>query len=471
MLLKPDDILGNRLRLERLIGEGGMGSVWCAYDLRENQRVALKFLRGSGSESSLKRFFREARTAIAIAHPNVVRVHEVLVGPDGMPIMVMDYLEGESLGARLEREQKLPLEETVRIVSQVLGAIGSAHARGVVHRDLKPDNIFLCAGGPSANDVRVLDFGVAKLTAEKGEAMATAGLTATGAVIGTPYYMSPEQVFADKTIDHRADIWSLGIILYECLSGKKPIGGESIGALLRSITNGDMPPLRSVEPGLPEPIYALVDRMISVDREKRPKDLREVFEVVSAFSPVRRIIPFGEATGDASFSYDDTIPAEMMSLQQTNDGITSAQSTSTARPRSSLPLIALVAALVGGGTVIGGVAWRSNHARTTGTPGVIDYAPPPSAAGPPTIISATASAAPVAGSSTPFASASSSPGPRASSAASVVPVGGRAVPTRPHPSSSNVTAITPTTPASVARPAGTPTAPAIFNSNPYEHTP
>ena len=460
MLLKPDDILGNRLRLERLIGEGGMGSVWCAYDMRANQRVALKFLRGSGSEASLKRFFREARTSTAVAHPNVVRVHEVLVAPDGMPLMVMDYLEGESLGGRLERERKLSLEETVRIVAQVLAAIGSAHARGVIHRDLKPDNIFLCKGGV-ADDVRVLDFGVAKLTAEKGEAMATAALTATGAVIGTPYYMSPEQVFADKTIDHRADIWSLGIILYECLSGKKPLGGDSIGALLRAITNGDMPKLRSVEPGLPEPIYALVDRMISVDREQRPRDLREVFEVVGAFLPVRASVPFGEATSDGSISFDDTIPSEMMSLQQTNDGVTRSSTPQALPPKRQMALIALVAAL-GGGAVIGVVAWKGSTTHVSGDPAMNANAPPPpSTVLTPNVSAAMPTLAPIArGSATPSPSASSA----SSGASGARPIAPRV---RPLPSAapSSGTALTAAPPPTASTPK--PSGPVIDPNNPY----
>ena len=249
-MLRENEIVGGRFRLERLLGEGGMGVVWAAHDLGTDRRVALKFLRVANlTEQIAKRFYREARAAMAVRHPNVVRIHEVFVGTDGRPVMSMDYLEGESLAERLEREGKLSLAAFSEVFLPVVSAIGAAHERGIIHRDLKPENIFLCRT-MTGFEVRVLDFGIAKLTASDGEAAATAGLTATGAMMGTPYYMSPEQVFAHKDIDHRSDIWSLGVIMYECLSGKKPVRGDSIGAILQVIMTAIPEPLRVVEPTL-----------------------------------------------------------------------------------------------------------------------------------------------------------------------------------------------------------------------------
>lgn len=304
--MRENEIVGGRFRLERLLGEGGMGVVWAAHDLSADRRVALKFLRVANlTEQIAKRFYREARAAMAVRHPNVVRIHEVFVGTDGRPVMSMDFLDGESLAERLEREGKLSLAAFGDVFLPVVSAIGAAHARGIIHRDLKPENIFLCRT-MTGFDVRVLDFGIAKLTASEGEAAATAGLTATGAMMGTPYYMSPEQVFAHKDIDHRSDIWSLGVILYECLSGKKPVRGDSIGAILQVIMTAIPEPLRMVEPTLPPDLLALADAMLTVKKEGRPSSLAEVTAVIERYS-LAKTLPFGDV-GSAPLSLADTLP-------------------------------------------------------------------------------------------------------------------------------------------------------------------
>jgi len=228
--LTPGQVIAGRYRLERLVGEGGMGLVYSATHTITRKSVALKFLKVTGDEH-VRRFLREARIAGTVRHPNIVEVHDILQLPGGgAPVMVMDLLRGESLAQRLEREQRVPLHELTAILLPVVSALGSAHALGIIHRDLKPENIFLTRGSAGGKDgVKVLDFGIAKLTAQEGDA-ASSGITHTGAVMGTPYYMAPEQVFGEKAIDHRADIWALGVILYECVSGRKPIGGSSLTA-------------------------------------------------------------------------------------------------------------------------------------------------------------------------------------------------------------------------------------------------
>ncbi|MBL8609403.1 MAG: serine/threonine protein kinase, partial [Myxococcales bacterium] len=296
MRLFANEILLGRYRLESLLGEGGMGMVWRARDHQEDRDVAIKFVKDAAGPDEHRRFLREARAAMAVDHPAIVRVFSVETAPDGTPMMIMELLRGETLAEMIERVGRLTLAQCADIFLPIVSAVGTAHAKGVIHRDLKPENVFLVEvpkGKPP--EVRVLDFGIAKLTALEGDAKATAGLTSTGTLLGTPYYMSPEQVFADKDLDHRADIWSLGVVLYECLSGRKPVQGDSLGQLLRVITTASMPPLRALSPELPEDVLALNERMLRVDRNDRPSDLREVYTVFRAYTSAQAS-PFSGAT-------------------------------------------------------------------------------------------------------------------------------------------------------------------------------
>jgi len=276
--LEPDQVIGERFRLRRCVGEGGMGWVWEATTLDEEQSrvVALKFLKG-GKEEDRRRFLREARAAAAIEHPNVIAMKEVVELPEqGLLLTVMDFLDGESLGAILKREKKIALDGICAVAIKVTHALEAAHAAGVVHRDLKPDNIFLSA----TSGVKVLDFGVAKLTATEGLAARTQALTGTGAMVGTPYYMSPEQVVSEDDLDGRADIWSLGVVLYEAIAGVRPTEAENVGRVLKRILVADFTSLRERAPELPEDVLALVDRMLVIDRKERPSlsDVRKVLE-------------------------------------------------------------------------------------------------------------------------------------------------------------------------------------------------
>jgi serine/threonine protein kinase len=231
-----------------------------------------------------QRFIREARAVCAVQHPNIVEIHDVLQTEDGSPVMVMDLLHGESLGQRLDRETRLPPGEVARLMLPVVSAVGTAHAAGVVHRDLKPDNIFLAEEGDGAISVKVLDFGIAKVLATDTDAEATGGLTGTGAMLGTPYYMAPEQIFGERDIDHRADIWALGVILYECLSGRRPTQAENIGQILKIITTDGIAPLDLVAPDVPADLARLVRRMLMRDRAARPQSLTEVQAALKRFT-------------------------------------------------------------------------------------------------------------------------------------------------------------------------------------------
>ena len=299
--LAPGQQIAERYRLERLLGEGGMGQVWAATHLITRKGVALKFLKASGKnrETMVRRFMREARAVSAVNHPNVVAVHDLLELADGTPVMVMDLLRGTSLAARLAQLKKIELGELATILVPVFSAVGTAHAAGIVHRDLKPDNIMLHVGPDGRIEPKVLDFGIAKLSATEGEAAATAHLTNTGAVLGTPYYMAPEQVFGEKDIDQRADVWAMGVIIYECLSGQRPVQGENFGQLFKAIATGRITPLASVAPHVPLDVTDLVGRMIERDRAKRCPDLREAYALLSRYGSAQAL-SFGGATAPAA---------------------------------------------------------------------------------------------------------------------------------------------------------------------------
>jgi hypothetical protein len=220
-----------------------------------------------------------------------VQVHDVLELDDGAPAMVMELLVGETLAERLSRERVMSLAVLARIMVQVCSAVGSAHALGIVHRDLKPENIFLIEAADGWA-VKVLDFGIAKLTASEGAAARTGAITGTGAILGTPYYMAPEQLFGEGDVDHRADIWALGIILYEVLAGVRPTRGKNLGQTYKVIMTDAIVPLRQRAPNVPAPLIDLVDRMLSRDRAKRPADLSAVLRVLASYaSGASTIVP------------------------------------------------------------------------------------------------------------------------------------------------------------------------------------
>jgi serine/threonine protein kinase len=264
-----------------------MGSVWAATHTVTRREVAIKFLKESMQHKSdvRQRFLREARTASALRHPNVVEVLDVFDLEDGSPVMVMELLKGETLGHKLARDERLSAEETAALMIPVVAAVSSAHALGIVHRDLKPENVFLHGNGGTG--VKVLDFGIAKLAAEHYlEAGQSVLVTEAGAILGTPCYMAPEQLKGDG-VDHHADIWSLGVILYECLSGTRPVEGRNLTEVITRLMTGAITPLERLAPELPHELTAIVQQMLSRDVKRRPHDLNELSKVLSRYTHVR----------------------------------------------------------------------------------------------------------------------------------------------------------------------------------------
>ena len=277
--LEVGDRVGQRYRLERVVGEGGMGVVWAAEDLLTGERVAIKTLKSVHPEL-LKRFDREARVSASIGHPNVVDVRAILQLDDGSPAFVMDLLEGRSLATELHlRGGTLPVEEAVAVLLPLLSAVRAAHAKGILHRDLKPQNVFLAGGDGGPPVVTLLDFGLAKLLAKDEDALTK--LTRTGAVMGTPQYMAPEQLYGDPAVDARADIWAVGAIAYEMLSGLLPLEGKSLAQLVRSAARGVVRPLPA---SVPAPLGNVIHAMLAIEPAGRPS-LADVHHAFSSWRP------------------------------------------------------------------------------------------------------------------------------------------------------------------------------------------
>ncbi len=273
-------IIADRYQVVQLLGEGTMGSVWEGMQLQTGAKVALKFLKasvegGAQPDVARRRMRREARAASSVRHPNVALMYD-LIEHEGSPVLVMELLEGESLGERLARAPRLTTAEACSILARVASALGAARSANVVHRDLKPDNIFLCDGprGPGTI-VKVLDFGIAKILESSG----TVDLTGTGVALGSPHYMAPEQTFGEPDIDPSADIWSLGVIAYQALSGVLPTRADTVPQVIEIITRGVFEPLDRAAPGLPAELGPLVARMLAIDPPMRPSEA-EVEEVM-----------------------------------------------------------------------------------------------------------------------------------------------------------------------------------------------
>jgi serine/threonine protein kinase len=269
------ELVAGKYELVRLIGSGGMGSVWEGRHVSLNTRVAVKFIEVAHVDNAeaRNRFDSEARAAATIQSKYAIQIYDHGLMNDGRPYIVMEFLVGEPLDKRLQRDGRLSLQETARIVSQVSKGLSRAHERGIVHRDLKPENIFLVHDEEDGDQIaKVLDFGIAKIV---GDGFSISNNTATGAILGSPYFMSPEQARGLKTIDHRTDIWSLGVIAYKCAVGRMAFEGESVGDLLVKICVGPLAVPSEHNVSLPSTFDAWFFRCLEREPENRFSTVQE----------------------------------------------------------------------------------------------------------------------------------------------------------------------------------------------------
>jgi serine/threonine-protein kinase len=278
-------LIAGKYRLERPLGKGAMGSVWLAEHQSLHTHVAIKLIHFEAAQNALARtrFDREAQLSARIRSAHVVKVLDHGTTDEGLPYIVMECLTGESLRERLRARKRLTPVETAKVVSHVCRALSRAHEAGLVHRDIKPENIFV-AREDDEEIIKILDFGVAKAT----DALAIAGMdpTRTGTLLGTPYYMSPEQARGLKSIDSRSDLWSVGVLVFECLTGRRPFTAPALGPLIAKIVSGPPPSVLEMAPDaqIPAEVEAWMQKALSIDPDARfasAKQLSEAFMVAA----------------------------------------------------------------------------------------------------------------------------------------------------------------------------------------------
>jgi hypothetical protein len=285
MSLSTGDVIDGKYRIIRLIGEGGMGAVYEGGNIRIHRTVAIKVLHAGVAENqdAVQRFEREAQAAGRIGSEHIVEVLDLGNLPDGDRFMVMEFMDGDSLSARIQNRGRLTARETYPVARQILEGLAAAHGAGIIHRDLKPDNVYLLKmRGGQADFVKLLDFGISKFSALSGESGFS--MTRTGAVMGTPYYMSPEQAKGAKGMDHRADLYAVGVILYECVTGRVPFNADTFNELLFKIVLETPQPIEQVIPDSDPEFNKIIQKAMAREPGLRYQTAREFQQAVDQWA-------------------------------------------------------------------------------------------------------------------------------------------------------------------------------------------
>ncbi|HMR05740.1 MAG TPA: serine/threonine-protein kinase [Polyangiaceae bacterium] len=368
MSVNQGDILAGKFRVEKLLGSGGMGMVVAAHHLQLDEPVAIKFLLPEAMTNSdaVGRFAREARAATKIKSEHVVRIIDVSNFDSGEPYIVMEYLKGQDLSQILAARGPLPPAEVADYVLQACEALAEAHVLGIVHRDLKPANLFVTTRMDGTPMVKVLDFGISKVTT--GPDLA---LTKTSALMGSPLYMSPEQMASARSVELRSDIWSLGVILYELISGQPPFNAQSITELCAKILTQNSEPLRVRRPELSDQVDAVVARCLQKSPADRFANVAELAVALAEVAPkharssVKRISGVISAAGQSTASTalppssDEVPPREEVEPLPAATAVSWSETGRAVSRRSVLPWAAAGAVMVAVGVVAIVIAFRS----------------------------------------------------------------------------------------------------------------
>ena len=355
MTFRPGDTIDGKYRIVGLLGEGGMGSVYEGENVRIHRRVAIKVLHAAVAAKAdvVQRFEREAQAAGRIGSEHIVEVLDLGTAADGSRFMVMEFLEGESLGDRIRRKQRLTPNEVADTLHQLLSGLGAAHAAGIVHRDLKPDNVFLLHSRAGQRDfVKILDFGVSKFASMDADL----SMTKTGAVVGTPFYMSPEQARGQE-VDTRSDLFSVGVVAYQAVTGRVPFNAATFNELVFKIALESPEPPEVAAPGLDPAFAAIITRAMTRDPAGRYQTAAEFQAALGAWAagagiPIDRTgssLPAGVAGAMRSVSAAELGLAKTVSPGDLHPP-SPAPSSSSRRPARSLAVTAsaLLAMIVGG---------------------------------------------------------------------------------------------------------------------------
>ena len=309
--MAPGTIVADKYVVEDVLGSGAMGFVVSATHKLIGQKVAIKFIKAAyvDSEDALARFKREARALVAVQSENVVRVFDYGTLPDESPYLVMEYLTGRDLQQELRVRGRIPLDEAAEIIVQACEGLAAVHARGIVHRDIKPANLFLTQRANGKRLVKIVDFGISKAPKSNEEE-----LTITKGSIGSPHYMSPEQLRNSRAVDARSDIWSLGVTLYRALTGELPFAGESVATLLAAVVSDEPRGLCEERPELPPEVEAIVKRCLEKNAERRYASAQELADALAPFAmPSEKTRPSGPERIESSPPPPDSTPHESTS--------------------------------------------------------------------------------------------------------------------------------------------------------------